>query len=140
MARRTDTLDALVTHLAANTTAHVNNVHKSYKYLDDINDWPTITFLPQTETRISRGADFRQGLLNIFIRGYVYSEEDALGTAETFGMAMDDSIETFAENNRTLQVEEARVTEFRTDEGLFHPYGMADLSLQILYEVDDAIK
>ena len=140
MARRTDILDALVTHLAANTTAHVNNVHKSYKYLDDINDWPTITFLPQTETRISRGADFRQGLLNIFIRGYVYSEEDALGTAETFGMAMDDSIETFAENNRTLQVEEARVTEFRTDEGLFHPYGMADLSLQILYEVDDAIK
>jgi len=28
------------------------------------------------------------------------------------------------------------VTEFRTDEGLFHPYGMADLSLQILYEVE----
>jgi len=140
MARRTDILDALVTHLAANTTAHVNNVHKSYKYLDDINDYPTITFLPQTETRVSRGADFRQGLLNIFIRGYVYSEEDALGTAETFGMAMDDALDTFAENNRTLQVEEARVTEFRTDEGLFHPYGMADLSLQILYEVDDAIK
>lgn len=140
MARRTDILDALVTHLAANTTAHVNNVHKSYKYLDDINDFPTITFLPQTETRVTRGADFRQGLLNIFVRGYVYSEDDALGTAETFGMAVDDAIETFAANNRALQVEEARVTEFRTDEGLFHPYGMADLSLQILYEVDDAIK
>ena len=140
MARRTDILDALVAHLATNTTALVNNVHKSYKYLDDINDWPTITFLPQIETRISRGADARQGLLNIFVRGYIYSEEDALGEAETFGMAIDDAIETFPATNRALQVEEARVTEFRTDEGLFHPYGMADLSLQILYEVDDAIK
>ena len=140
MARRTDILDALVAHLATNTTAHVNNVHKSYKYLEEINDWPTITFLPQVETRISRGADARQGLLNIFVRGYIYSEEDTLGEAETFGMSIDDAIETFPANNRALQVEEARVTEFRTDEGLFHPYGMADLSLQILYEVDDAIK
>ena len=55
MARRTQILDALVDHLAANTDAVANNVHKRYLYLNDINDFPTITFLPQTERRVQRG-------------------------------------------------------------------------------------
>jgi len=139
MARRTQILDALVDHLAANTDAAQNNVHKKYLYMNDVNDWPTITFLPQTERRIQRGGGFRQGLFSIFIRGYIYNEEDALGEAETFGMQIDDALETFTANNRALDVEEARVLEFRTDEGLFHPYGMADLTVQILYEVEDAV-
>ena len=53
--------------------------------------------------------------------------------------ASDDALETFTANNRALEVEESRVLEFRTDEGLFHPYGMADLTVQILYEVEDAV-
>ena len=52
---------------------------------------------------------------------------------------IDDALETFPETYRNREVEEARVVEFRTDEGLFHPYGMADLTVQILYEVDDAV-
>ena len=139
MARRTQILDALVDHLAANTDAAQNNVHKKYLYMNDVNDWPTITFLPQTERRIQRGGGFRQGLFSIFIRGYIYNEEDALGEAETFGMQIDDALENFSETYRSFQVEEARVLEFRTDEGLFHPYGMADLTVQILYEVEDAV-
>ena len=66
MARRTQILDALVDHLAANTDAAQNNVHKKYLYMNDVNDWPTITFLPQTERRIQRGGGFRQGLFSIF--------------------------------------------------------------------------
>ena len=139
MARRTQIVDALVDHLAANTDAMTNNVHKRYLYLNEINDFPTITFIPQSEARVARGGGFRQGVISVFVRGYVYDEEDALGTAETFGMQIDDAIETFPETYRNFEVEETRVTEFRTDEGLFHPYGMADLSLQILYEVEDAV-
>ena len=139
MARRTQILDALVDHLAANTDAVQNNVHKRYLYMNEVNDFPTITFIPQSEARVSRGAGSRQGVISVFIRGYVYSEEDALGEAETFGMQIDDALETFPETYRSFEVEEARVTEFRTDEGLFHPYGMADLTVQILYEVDNAV-
>ena len=139
MSRRTQILDALVDHLVTNTDAVANNVHKRYLYLNEINDFPTITFLPQTERRVQRGGGFRQGLFSLFIRAYIYSEDDALGEAETFGMQIDDAIETFTANNRALEVEEARVLEFRTDEGLFHPYGMADLTVQTLYEVEDAV-
>ena len=52
MARRTQILDALVDHLAANTDANANNVHKRYLYINDVNDFPTITFMPQNESRV----------------------------------------------------------------------------------------
>ena len=139
MARRTQILDALVDHLVTNTDAVANNVHKRYLYLNEVNDWPTITFIPQSEVRVSRGADARQGIIDLFLRGYIYDDDDPLGEAETFGMQIDDAVETFRDSNRALEVEEARVLEFRTDEGLFHPYGMADLTIQILYEVEDAV-
>ena len=121
MARRTQIVDALVDHLAANTDAMTNNVHKRYLYMNEVNDFPTITFIPQNESRVARGGGFRQGVISVFIRGYVYSEEDALGEAETFGMQIDDAIETFPETYRSFEVEEARVTEFRTDEGYSIP-------------------
>ena len=139
MARRTQILDALVDHLVTNTDAVANNVHKRYLYLNEVNDWPTITFIPQGEVRVSRGAGARQGIIDLCLRGYIYDGDDPLGEAETFGMQIDDAVETFRDSNRALEVEEARVLEFRTDEGLFHPYGMADLTIQILYEVEDAV-
>ena len=36
-------------------------------------------------------------------------------------------------------VSDARVVSFRTDEGLFQPYGIADLEVEILYDVDENV-
>ena len=44
--------------------------------------------------RVLHAGGFRQGVISVFIRGYVYSEED-VGEAETFGMQIDDALETF---------------------------------------------
>lgn len=140
MARRTQIVDALVDHLAANTDALPSNVIKRYAYLDEVNDFPAITITSASERRIHRGADARQGIFTVFIRGYVYSEEDSLGTAETFAQQIDSAIDTFADTYVQYEVEEARVIELRTDEGLFHPYGMADITLQVVYEVSNDIK
>ena len=45
-------------------------------------------------------------------------------------------IEPFAEAHRDLSVEFAGVQSFRTDEGLMSPYGIADLTITITYEVE----
>ena len=47
-----------------------------------------------------------------------------------------DIIDEFAASHRDLEVEEARVLAFRTDEGLMAPYGIADLDIVIVYEVN----
>ena len=55
---------------------------------------------------------------------------------EDLGDEIDDAIETFAANHPQFEVEESRVISLRTDEGLFTPYGIADLETQISYEVN----
>ena len=52
------------------------------------------------------------------------------------GEEIEDAVETFAASAREHEVEEARVLSFTTDEGLFAPYGIADLEAQIVYEVN----
>jgi len=140
MARRTQIVDALVDHLAQNTDALPSNVIKRYAYLDEVNDFPAITITSTSERRLHRGADARQGILLLFIRSYVFSDDDSLGAAETLGAQVEAAIESFDTTYRNLEVEEARVIEFRTDEGLFHPYGLVDMQIQILYEVSNEIK
>jgi hypothetical protein len=140
MARRTQIIDGLVDHLAANTDALLSNVSKRFAYLHEVNDFPAITLTPQGEQRIHRGANNRQGLFSVFVRGYVYSEEDTIGTAEQLAKQIEEAADTFAADFRNREVEECRVISVRTDDGLMKPYGMCDVQIQILYEVSDAIK
>lgn len=136
--RRTDILDALVTHLATNTTALVNNIDKQYHVLDEVNDFPAITFLPQGEVRTHRGDGRKLATLTILVRAYVHDGDgsEIIGIAESFGDEIEEAITTFARNHRSLGVEESDVVTFRTDEGLFAPYGLADMEAIIVYEVN----
>lgn len=140
MARRTEIINALVDHLAANTDALPSNVIKRYAYMHEVNDWPAITLVPQGEQRIHRGLDARQGLMTVFVRGYIYDAEDAMGAAETLADQIETAADTFAAAYRNREVEECRAITLRTDEGLFQPHGMCDVQLQILYEVSNEIK
>lgn len=140
MARRTQILDNFVAHLAANTDVLEQNIVKRYAYLHEVNDFPAVCMMPQSELRIHRGADARQGIMNLFVRAYVYDGDDVMGACDTLGASLETAIHSFAAAQRALEVEETRVTAFRTDEGLFQPYGMVDLEVQILYEVSDDIK
>lgn len=140
MARRTQIIDAFVDHLAANTDALPSNVIKRYAYMHEVNDFPAICLLPKTELRIHRSADARQGLVEIMVRGYIYDGDDAMGTADALMYQLEAAGETFAAAYRAYGVEECRTLTCSTDEGLFQPYGICDLTVQILYEVSDDIK
>lgn len=136
--RRTDILDALVTHLANNTTALVNNIDKQYHVLDEVNDFPAITFLPQGEVRTHRGDGRKLATLTMLVRAYAHDGDgsEIIGVTEELAESIEDAITTFADSNRALGLEESDVVSFRTDEGLFAPYGIADLEAIIVYEVN----
>ena len=136
MARRTQIIDALVDHLAQNTDALPSNVTKRYAYLDEVNDFPAITLISRSESREQRGAGRKLALIEISVRGYIYDGSDAMGVAEQFAFRIESAIETFQDNFASLAVEEARVAEVRTDEGVFQPYGIVDMQIQILYDVE----
>jgi len=138
MARRNDIIEALVDHLGTNTDVHANNVSRSYKYLDDVNDFPYITFVPRQENRDHYGDGRKLAVLAVDLRVYVYDGDssDIADECERLADQVEAAIDTFAETYRLYGVEESRVTTLTTDDGLMTPYGIADLQLSILYDVD----
>jgi hypothetical protein len=140
MARRTQILDNFVAHLATNTDVLEENITKRFAYLHEVNDFPAVCMMPQSELRIHRGADARQGIINLFLRAYVYDGDDVMGACDTLGASLETAAQSYAATQRSIQLEEARVTSFRTDEGLFQPYGIVDMEIQFLYEVSNEIK
>lgn len=139
MARRTQILDALVDHLGTNTDVHANNVHRKYKYMHDINDFPAITFIPGREDRDHFGDQQVHGILAIQLRCYVFDGDtsDIADECERLADQIEAAIDTFATSYRNFEVEEARVVSLRTDDGLMTPYGIADLQISILYRLED---
>jgi hypothetical protein len=134
--RRSNIVNAYVEKLKTVTELGGFNVFREYKYLDEVNDFPTITLLPRVEQRITFGAGRKLARLDISIRGYVQSEDTSLELAEALGANVESATAEFASEQQANGVSDARVVSFRTDEGLYDPYGIADQEVQILYDVE----
>tara|TARA_Y100000817_G_C16713180_1_gene480233 strand:- start:6 stop:428 length:423 start_codon:yes stop_codon:yes gene_type:complete len=136
--RRTQIINALISHLATNTSILEDNISRNYHVLGEVNDFPALTMIPRAEVRDHRGAGRKIATFNIQMRGYVHDGDgtEIISVAEDLGEEIEDAVETFAASARTHEVEEAVVTSFSTDEGLFAPYGIADLEVAISYEVN----
>ena len=153
MTRKTDILDFLVTELKrinGTTDTRVlprapytyksnvfKNVNKKFKFLDEINDFPYITFMTTTESRVHIGAGVRFGKINVTFRGYVKAE-NSLNAGDDLLEDIDfiiNSISYFGE----CDIEEVKVLTATTDEGLFEPWGICEVTAEILYEITQEI-
>jgi hypothetical protein len=116
--------------------SRVAQAHRNYRYLSDINDFPTITMGGIQSERIDHMGDRRViKTLNQSIRGYTYGDaEDSLSASENLARDIETVIDRFADMASNLSVFDARVTQVTTDEGLMSPYGLCDLQVQISYE------
>ena len=138
--RRKQIIDGLVTELGQTSDVSPSNVFRHFKYLDEINDFPSVCLLPRNEARIERGANRRLGIIEVALRGYTFDENN-LDRAEILAQNVEAKVDSFSANTaaKANGVSDVRVVTFRTDEGLFEPYGIADLELQILYDVEEDV-
>ena len=138
--RRKQVIDGFVTELGQTPDVDASNVHKRFKFLDELNDFPSVCFVAGTERRDQLGANRRLATIDIALRGYVFDENN-VDTAEILAQNVESKVDSFSANvaARANGVSDARVVSFRTDEGLLQPYGVADLEIQILYDVDELV-
>ena len=138
--RRKQIIDGFVTELGQPPDVDASNVHKRFKFLDELNDFPSLCFVAGGESRQELGANRRLGTIEVALRGYVFDENN-VDTAEILAQNVESKVDSFSANvaARANGVSDARVTSFRTDEGLFTPYGLADLEIQILYDLEEEI-
>lgn len=138
--RRTYIAEALVEDIYTKTSVLQGNVQRQMIFLNEVNDFPFVTFLPREELRTHRGDGRKFATLNISLRAYVFNGNpggESIADAEDLAIDIEQLvIDTFAASHRDMGVEEARVRNFTTDEGLLAPYGIADLEIAILYDLD----
>ena len=120
----------------------VQNVEPRFKYIDDINAFPTICFYVTSESRRHIGGGIRYVILNINIRGYVTTNmQDRLNAIDVADNLLED-IEvivnglSYLQDGHDLVIEEARILRVVTDEGLFDPQGIAEVTAEIVYQQD----
>lgn len=132
MSRRTDIVAQIRADLSALATCS-----SILKTIDEINEWPYITFTPGNEARIHIGGNVRWGQTLIQLRGYTYDDgTDAMNSAESLARSIEDVVDRFRTAHPALNVVQMRVLSIRTDEGVMEPYGIADLSIELTYEVN----
>ena len=138
--RRKQIIDGFITELGQTPDIDSSNVFKHFKYMEEINDFPTVCLTPGSESREELGANRRLGSIGGALRGYVFDENN-IDTAEIFAQNVESKVDSFSANvaSKANGVSDARVVSFRTDEGLFQPYGVADLEVEILYDLDENV-
>jgi len=134
MARRTAIIEAFRTHLATELTNDVAQVFKRYMYMDEINDFPAITFVARQEAREHRGAGRKLAVLRIDLRLYIYDRD--ISDLDLLTRKVEDAINTFTAAQRANAVEITQVVTVEGDEGLMRPYQVADLQILITYDVE----
>jgi hypothetical protein len=130
MSRRTDIITALVNHIA--TITGIAGI-RGLRFLHEINSFPSFYVHPQLETRTHIAHGVRLAVITCEMRAYVYS--DRLNDVEDIARSIEHAVQTFPRLHLTL-VDECRVTTLRTDEGVMSPYGIVDLTLEILYRIE----
>ena len=113
-----------------------NNVTNKLEFWDEVFDFPSVSVVAGNEFREYLPGEFKWGHLGVTIRGYV-QQEDPIQELEKLLV----DIERVVDDNNELTydigkvTQEIRITSISTDEGLLAPYGVGEITLEVLYEV-----
>jgi len=112
------------------------NVTKRLVFWDEVTDFPHISVVAGPEQREYLPGNFKWATLTVNLKIYV-SDEDPVASLEQLLQ----DIEILIDDNNSIEyatglvTQDVRLVSIETDEGLLAPYGVGDVSLQILYEV-----
>jgi hypothetical protein len=114
------------------TSVH-ENVYRGMKYLDEINDFPSIYVTSGREVRKFNTNNNVEARIETTLRGYMHGDDvvnqinDLIQDVEhvIYNLTFDPS----------LQVFDISIITVLTDSGLLRPYGMAEIFLSTRFEI-----
>lgn len=146
--RRTEIVDFLVTNLKNinggistydNTYQYnhnvFNNVYRKIKFLDEVNDFPSIYLSAGTEIRNFQSENLTVATLNVIIRAYVYGEDNSQTAADNLVDDIEHVIYSIGDEPEK-GILDITIENISADEGLAFPYGIAELELSVVYRLE----
>lgn len=131
MSKRYDIIQSLIAHIESSVGY---SGFRGLRFLHEINSFPAFYIHPRNESRQHNGAGSKQAIISLDLRSYSWSE--GLDHIERLARDLEAAIQTYAPLHKPL-VHEARTLSLRTDEGAMEPYCICDMSIQILYGIND---
>ena len=109
-------------------------VFEHFKYLDQINDFPTICLHVETDihSHVEAKPAVVGGDFNLIVRGYVHSE-NVVDAEDDLIQQIEDSINSINQII-AIQIDDIHINSLEHDEGLFEPYGVVTVNVDIAYK------
>ena len=147
--RRTEIIDFLVTRLKeidgeaspfdssyTFNTNLFNNVFRKLKFLDEVNDFPSLYIAAGTEFRDFNSKSLTVASLDVTIRAYVYGEDNSQSLADDLVQDIEHVIYSIGDNS-DKGILDITIESISTDEGLAIPYGLAEAQLTVVYRLEN---
>ncbi len=147
--RRTEIIDFLVTRLKeidgeaspfdssyTFNTNLFNNVFRKLKFLDEVNDFPSLYIAAGTEFRDFNSKSLTVATLDVTIRAYVYGEDNSQSLADDLVQDIEHVIYSIGDNS-DKGILDITIESISTDEGLAIPYGLAEAQLTVVYRLEN---
>ena len=112
-----------------------NNVFRKLKFLDEVNDFPSIYVSAGTEIRDFNSKSLTVGTLDVTIRAYVFGEDNSQSLADSVVQDIEHVIYSIGDNP-DKGILDITIDNISTDEGLVTPYGLAEVQLTTVYRLD----
>ena len=143
--RRTEIINFLVTELKkidggistfnSNYTYNTNlfnNVERKLKFLDEINDFPSLYIAGGTEIREFNSENLTTATLDATIRAYVFSEDNSQSDIDNLVQDIEHVIYNIGDNS-SKGIQQFNIANISADEGLLTPYGLSEIEITIQY-------
>lgn len=116
-------------HYVFSTSVH--SVFDEYRFLDEINEYPTLMVVCEKEEIRHIGGGIRYSLVNYELRGINWSDD-----TQYAGEQLAEDIEHVLQHSRAWapEFEELRVLDIETDDGLNAPLGVVIIKFTVLFE------
>lgn len=111
------------------------NAYRGFRFIDEINDFPSIYVTSGLEQRIYNTNRLTESIVTVTVRCYVYGEDPQQQLSELI-----EDVEHVIYNSSfdtQIQVQDITIKQILTDSGLLEPYGMAEIFLNVRFEIFD---
>ena len=113
-----------------------DNVFRKIKFLDEVNDFPSLYVSAGTEIRDFQSENLTVATLDVIIRAYVYGEDNSQTLSDDLAQDVEHIIYSLGDNP-DKGILDITIDNITTDEGLAVPYGIAEIELSVVYRLEN---
>jgi len=114
-----------------------NNVFRGIKFLDEVNDFPSLYISAGTENRDFNSKSLTVAELDVTIRAYIYGQDNSQSLADDIIQDIEFVIYQQIAFDPDKGILDITIDSISTDEGLAAPYGISEINLLVAYRLQN---